>query len=130
MHEPMRTMLEVNDLDETINFYTKMLGFTLEATWGPDPHGPKTWCAIGYGPASLMFTTGAEPDPAGPKVTGSLYFYPENVDRYFAALVERGVSTLTAPVDREYGMREFALEDPNGYLLLFGRGLDEPAAHE
>ena len=44
MHEPMRTMLQVNDLDETVNFYTKMLGFTLEATWGPDPHGPKTWC--------------------------------------------------------------------------------------
>jgi uncharacterized glyoxalase superfamily protein PhnB len=130
MQAPMRTMLQVNDLDETVAFYTGMLGFTLEGTWGPDPDAAPTWCSINYGPATLMFTKGANDDPGGPKVTGSLYFYPENVDRYFEALVERGASTLTAPVDREYGMREFAMEDPNGYLLMFGQGMDEIPEHE
>src|SRR5262245_34299584 len=124
MQRPMQTMLQVNDLDETMGFYTSMLGFTVDGTWGPDPDGPPTWCSINYGPAALMFVTGVEPDPDGPKVTGSLYFYPEDVDRYFEALVERGASTLTAPVDREYNMREFAMEDPNGYLLMFGQPIE------
>ena len=32
----MRTMLQARDLDETVGFYTGMLGFTLAATWGPE----------------------------------------------------------------------------------------------
>ena len=125
MKAPMRTMLQARDLDETVGFYTGMLGFTLEGSWGPDPKGPPTWVSLDYGAGGLMFTHGGDEDPNGPALTGSLYFYPENVDRFYEALVERGMSTITAPVDREYGMRDFALEDPNGYLLEFGQPLDE-----
>ena len=107
-----------------------MLGFTLDATWGPDPDGPPTWCSLDYGPAALMFTHGAERRirPArGHRVAVLLSGERRPLLR---ALVERGVSTLTAPVDREYGMRDFALEDPNGYLLHFGQPLDEIPEHE
>ena len=59
-----------------------MLGFTLEATWGPEPDGPPTWCSLDYGPAGAhVHPRALDDDPAGPKLTGSLYFYPENVDR-------------------------------------------------
>ena len=129
MLAPMRTMLQCRDLDETINFYTQMLNFTLDATWGPEPDGPPTWCSLDYGPAGIMFTHGALDDAGGPALTGSLYFYPENVDRLYEALVERGASALLAPMDREYGMRDFAIEDPNGYLLQFGQPLDEIPEH-
>ena len=32
-------------------------------------------------------------------------------------------------MEREYGIRDFALEDPNGYLLQFGQPLDEIPEH-
>ena len=129
MRAPMRPMLQARDLDETIRFYTEMLEFALEGTWGPEPDGPATWCSLDYGPATLMFTHGALVDPGGPALTGSLYFYPEDVDALHASLVARGVQPLGAPADREYGMRDFAVEDPNGYLLQFGQPMDELSEH-
>ena len=110
---PMRTMLQCRDLDETINFYTQMLDFTLDATWGPEPDGPPTWCSLDYGPAGIMFTHGALDDAGGPALTGSLYFYPENVDLLLSKHSSSAVRPpCLAPMDREYGMRDFALEDP------------------
>jgi catechol 2,3-dioxygenase-like lactoylglutathione lyase family enzyme len=124
MQAPMRTMLQCHDLQETIDFYTQMLEFRLEGTWGPEPDGPPTWCSLDYGPGALMFTHGDGDDPDGPKVTGSLYFYPDDVDALHAALVARGAKPITRPTDREYGMRDFAIEDPNGFLLIFGQAAE------
>jgi catechol 2,3-dioxygenase-like lactoylglutathione lyase family enzyme len=118
-------MLSARDLDETIRFYTEMLEFRLDGTWGPEPDGPATWCSLDYGPAAVMFTQerGGEAEP--PSMSGSLYFYPDDVDALHAALVARGATPLNAPTDREYGMRDFAVEDPNGYLLMFGQPAGE-----
>jgi catechol 2,3-dioxygenase-like lactoylglutathione lyase family enzyme len=129
MRAPMRTMLQANELDETIRFYVEMLDFTLDGTWGPTPDGPATWCSLDYGPAGLMFTHGSGGDATGPALTGSLYFYPDDVDALHRSLVERGLKTLNAPSDREYGMRDFAVEDPNGYLLQFGQPIGENPEH-
>ena len=40
MLAPMRTMLQCRDLDETINFYTRMLDFTLDAHVGSRSRRP------------------------------------------------------------------------------------------
>jgi catechol 2,3-dioxygenase-like lactoylglutathione lyase family enzyme len=119
MAAPMRTMLAVNDLGDTVAFYVGVLGFSLEGTWGRAP-GPSTWCALDYGPGALMFTQRGADEGDRPTMSGSLYFYPRSVDRYYETLIERGAHPLRAPVDKEWGMREFAIKDPDGYLLLFG----------
>jgi uncharacterized glyoxalase superfamily protein PhnB len=129
MQAPMRTMLQCRDLQVTIDFYTQMLEFSLDGTWGPEPDGPPTWCSLDYGPAGLMFVHGYMNDPDGPKLTGTLYFYADDVDALHAALVERGAKPRRAPTDREYGMRDFELVDPNGYLLTFGQPADELPEH-
>jgi catechol 2,3-dioxygenase-like lactoylglutathione lyase family enzyme len=121
----MQTMLNARDLDETVRFYTEMLEFRLDGTWGPEPDGPATWCSLNYGPSGVMFTHPLEGAIEPPQLTGSLYFYPDDVDALHAALVGRGATPLNAPADREYGMRDFAIEDPNGYLLMFGQPIDE-----
>lgn len=121
MREPMQPMLHTDDLDMTTRFFTDVLGFTVDGTWGPEPGGPATWCALSNGPARLMYTVGGDEPPA---MTGRLYFYPDDVDRYHEQVVARGANTLGPPTDREYGMREFSLEDPNGYLMSFGQPLE------
>ena len=81
-----------------------MLGFVVEGTW---PEDEPTWCSLASGPARLMFTSDAGEGTLVPSLTGSLYFYPDDVDAFFAALPV-GMRTITSPRDEPWGMREFA----------------------
>lgn len=116
-------MLEVTDLAETIAFY-EGLGFACQNRLESD--GKLVWAYLCRDAAQLMFTWTPPHDHAegedhdhGPALAGSLYFYPDDVEALWVELREK------APVvqeigDRDYGMRDFSLRDPNGYLISFG----------
>jgi uncharacterized glyoxalase superfamily protein PhnB len=72
-----------------------------------------------------MFSTPNQNTPFdGPKFTGSLYINIEEVDTLWAKLQEK--ATILYPIeDFEYGMREFAILDNNGYVLQFGKEIEE-----
>jgi len=125
-------MLEVTDLQATIDYYTGILGFTLQGTW-PD-EGPIQWTSLTAGEVTLMFMTRVTPDeipedtseatsePKPPCLTGQLYCYPPDVDALWNELKEK--VDIAWPLDNmTYGMREFAIRDCNGYLLTFGQDL-------
>ena len=120
MDRPVQPMLHAASLDETIRFYVDVLGFTVEATW---PEREPTWCALVNGPARLMFTNDPSEGALEPALTGSIYLYPADVDAVAAALPD-GTVVLAGPRDEAWGMRELALEDPNGYLIKLGQPLD------
>jgi uncharacterized glyoxalase superfamily protein PhnB len=107
-------MLGTHDLQKTIDFYTKLLGFTLNGTW---PEAEPTWCNLSSGDATLMFSTyGAD---GALEMSGSLYLYPDDVDALWERVKDH--AEVDAPLrDTEYGMREFVVHDPNGYHLAFG----------
>ena len=51
-------------------------------------------------------------------MSGTLYLYPDNVDALADEL--RGkVAFAWGPETMDYGMREFAVQDPNGYYIAF-----------
>jgi uncharacterized glyoxalase superfamily protein PhnB len=53
-------------------------------------------------------------------MTGSLYFKSEAVDEIWQCLKDK--AQVEYPLENfEYGMREFAIRDCNGYLLQFGQ---------
>jgi uncharacterized glyoxalase superfamily protein PhnB len=54
-----------------------------------------------------------------PSMTGLLYFYPDDVDALFKRILE-SVEVECPPEDQLHDMREFAIRDCNGYLLVFG----------
>lgn len=116
-------MLAANDLRETMDFYAT-LGFACQGTFEAD--GQMVWCSLERDGIRLMFTwdpphthdDGSEHSHE-PAMAGSLYFYSDDIDALWEDFRQR------APVqadlgDREYGMRDFAVTDPNGYLLFFG----------
>lgn len=115
---PVQPMLHAADLAETMRWWVDVLGFTVMATW-PDAERP-TWCALASGPARIMFTNDPSEGALSPSLTGSIYLYPADVDACFAHVRARA-QTLTEPRDEAFGMREFALEDPNGYLVKLGQ---------
>ena len=118
----MTPMLETDDLRQTIAFYTDLLGFEILGIY-PDEENP-VWTSFGRDDVRVMFTVrNAHSTVAKPTMTGSLYFRPDNVDEVWELVRER--ATVEYPIENfEYGMREFAIYDNNGYLLQFGQEIE------
>ncbi len=116
-------MLLARDLQETISFYTEVLGFEVIETMG-DPPG---FCSLERDGVGLMYVwdaphehaPGEEHEHPEPQLTGVLYFYPDNVVELHDEVAKRWVICEELGV-RPHGMREFAVLDPNGYRLRFG----------
>jgi len=121
-------MLKTKDLDATIAFYTKTLGFSV-ANQMKDDDGKPSWCCLQLGAATVMFYSadGLDSPPGPPAMTGVLYFNPKNVRAAWEEYKDK------APVEWElqempYGMLEFAIRDCNGYILSFGQEMEHGAA--
>jgi uncharacterized glyoxalase superfamily protein PhnB len=50
-----------------------------------------------------------------------VYVYVDDVGALHEELVGRGAEILLAPTDTAYGMHEFRVRDPAGYVLAFGK---------
>lgn len=109
-------MLETHDMESTIGFYTEVLGFVTE-NYVRD----MGWCLLQRDAVSIMFTLPNEHrDMPKSIMSGSLYINANDVGLIWENLKDR--CNICYPIeDFEYGMREFAVYDNNGYLLQFGQ---------
>jgi len=102
-------------------YYTTTLGFELL-------NEMEGWAAIARNGVELMFSLPIDrPDPASkftkPTLTGSLYFRTDDIDTLWLDLKEKA-NILYPIADFDYGMREFAILDINGYVLQFGQEIE------
>jgi len=112
-------MLYTQNMRETVEFYTDILDFTC-----PDFVEDWGWAAIGYGDVELMFSLPNAHIPfEKPAFTGSLYFRVEDADEIWERLKDK-THVCYSIEDFDYGMREFAIYDNNGYLLQFGHEMN------
>jgi uncharacterized glyoxalase superfamily protein PhnB len=119
-------MLETDDLTETISFYSDKLGFRCIGMYPSDQH--PLWANLKRENVEIMFSTRNtfhhdHPGKEYPVMTGSIYLYPDDVDNVWDQLkdsvpVEYPIETF------DYGMREFAIRDCNGYLIQFGKPIE------
>lgn len=113
-------MLQTSDMERTIAWYGDVLGFQCVSRMGDG------WCHLKQGGVSLMFMRN---DHLGaPHATATQYIYVDDVHAFWMTLKDR-VTAEWGPEDMSYGMREFAIKDPDGYLLSFGQPLS-PAGGE
>lgn len=108
--------LLVRDLQTTIAFYER-LGFSL--TGCHPKRESAVWAEMKRDRVCLQFHT--EPvcgTPDQPVCSGTFYIYPESVERLAEELQGR-VEFAWGPEVMDYGMREFGVEDPNGYFIAF-----------
>lgn len=115
-------MLETNDLNQTIDFYTQLLGFSCDGKW---PEEQPCWASLKKDCVSIMFSSrNAHSTIKHPTMTGSLYLYPDDINQAWEQLKDK--VTIEYPIENfEYGMREFAIRDCNGYMLQFGQSIEE-----
>ncbi len=113
-------MLSTKKIRETVDFYTGVLGFSCPnfvEDWG--------WAVITHGDTELMFwLPNAHLPFEKPAFTGSFYLNVENADEIWEKLKDK-VEVCYPIEDFDYGMREFAVYDNNGYLLQFGHSIAE-----
>jgi len=108
-------MLRTADIQATIQFYESVLGF--ECTGFNEDWG---WASLEREGITIMIASPNSHETWEKAVfTGSLYIRLENVAEFWQKVKEK--ARVCYPLETfEYGMKEFALYDNNGYLLQFG----------
>jgi catechol 2,3-dioxygenase-like lactoylglutathione lyase family enzyme len=112
----------VTDLRRTIEFYTEHLGFGLGSE---SPHDGPTFCLLDRGPVRIGFFEAESDD--GSAATGGcdLYIDVEDV-RALHDSIRETVPVEWGPEVHFCGRREFAIKDPDGYLLIFAEETEDP----
>ena len=116
--------LMVNDVEETIEYYTDVLGFTLLMTV-PET-GKLDWAMVKRNDVVLMFQTTKSlkegvPRLAGEKPGGGLTFYikVDRITEIHEELFNNEVEIISDLESTFYNTIEFSIADINGYVLTF-----------
>ncbi len=117
--------LMVEDVNQTIEFYTNILGFDVLAT--VPEMGQLNWAMLKQGDVEIQFQLRASLTEELPifkdKAIGgalTLYIGVEGIEE----LRERLKDKVTIVQDMHttfYGTKEFAFQDPNGFVLSFSQ---------
>lgn len=105
--------LVVSDLAASIEFYVTKLGFQLGFTWGE----PATFAGVSLGRARIFLKEGTPTPNAG---VGAVFFPVEDADALYEFHRANGVAVVDEIGDRDYGIRDYAVKELNGYPLVFG----------
>ena len=109
-------VFHVSSLEIALLYYTTVLGFQQAFIFGD-------YAGICTGEVSLHL---CGPNNQGIKKTigqGHLCIDIEKIEIYYQTLVQKQVKIVYPIGDREYGMRDFAISDPDGNYLVFGQPL-------
>ncbi len=128
----MTPLLQVYDMLASIHFYCEVIGFKVINS-APSPAGSYDWVLLEWNGSQLMLNTRYEhnqrpsqPDPV--RVMNhddlALFFSCPDIDGVYKMLLSHVVK-VNAPCDRDYGMRQVYLHDPDGYQLCFQWALEE-----
>jgi catechol 2,3-dioxygenase-like lactoylglutathione lyase family enzyme len=120
--------LLVRDIDRSTAFYRDVLGFTVKQTVPDGPPFVFVWLERDGVPVFLNDPKAIEPDfpgaterPGGGSAT--LFFVITEVDALYERV--RALTRIIMPIKTQfYGMREFAVEDPDGHLLTFAERIE------
>ena len=117
----VQPVLPVADAARAARYFCDVLGFELDFIAGEPPsyarvkHVP----APGLGDAvylRLWQVNAREPRPWRGEI---VIHVGHDVDGLHAAYVKRGVDIVEPPTSQPWGLREFALREPDGHLLRF-----------
>ncbi|HLK30013.1 MAG TPA: VOC family protein [Puia sp.] len=115
----LRPMIAVADLKATLDYYSQVLNFTIlhhREDWG--------WASVEKDDVQIMFSFFNEHvGDTKSHFSGSFYFNTDDVNAWWELLKDK--AEICYPIENfEYGMREFAIKDCNGYVLQFGQPLE------
>lgn len=129
MYQELAPMFLVDNVDEVVRWYKDILGAKLQHSLPDTP--PFEWVSLKLTDVEIMF---AEKKAAQKWYTKAVsisgrpanfiaYFYVENINKLHDQIKSK-VNVIMEPKDQYYGMREFAFQDPFGFVIIFAQILD------
>lgn len=107
-------MLPVKDIDKAHDFYTRVLGFTKTFQNG----NPVGFMILEQGAAELHLTLQPKHKAAPFNVA---HMMVDNVDALHAICQRHGLRIIKSLQDKDYGLRAFVFEDPDGNRIDVGQ---------
>jgi uncharacterized glyoxalase superfamily protein PhnB len=111
-------VLTVGDLAASMKHYRDVLGFSVTFEYGE----PLSYVCLCREDVQLHLASAALTKHASGN--GDVAVFVTGVDAIHAELAVRGANILAPPQNRDYGMRDFSVVDPDANRLTFG----EPVA--
>lgn len=115
-------VLLAEDVPHTVAYYCVVLGFKIEFTQNEfyigvyrDGVHVHIAAANGVTPRSNRVAWSDNLEPA------DVNFFVSDVDQLYREFIKNGAKIGREPIDRSYGVRDFELNDCNGYLLRFNQ---------
>jgi uncharacterized glyoxalase superfamily protein PhnB len=116
-------LLAARNVKKTIEFYTNSLGFKMGMVF-PDANNPE-YVDLSKDGMVLMFIPAENHGISGKEKFGiGVYLYMHidgDIDDYYDGLKKRGVRISVDIKDEPYGVRDFTVEDIDGYKLTFNQ---------
>jgi len=114
--------LPIADARQSLDFYTQMLGFTVACLW---PEVRPTFLIVRRGGVRLAFDVAGSGAANAAESSTGFYIEVEDARAVHESIRER-VRVEWGPEVYHYGRREFAIRDPDGYMIIFSVRTDDP----
>ncbi|MEM6421846.1 MAG: VOC family protein [Pseudomonadota bacterium] len=123
--EGIAPIVAVADPAATAAWFVDTLGFTLNSA--DDANAYRLVAREG---AAVVLVGGADAESlAATAAHGSAYLWVADLDALWAEVAPRLAALppdrVRAPFVQDYGMREFHVKTPDGYLVMFGESAEE-----
>ena len=116
-------MLAVGNMKRTIKFYENSLGFKMGMTF-PHEDNPE-YADLSKDGMVLMFISAENIGIKREEKLGvgvNIYMQIDgDIDKYYNELKDKGVRIVVDIKDEPYGIRDFSIEDIDGYKLTFNK---------
>ena len=116
----MHPVLAVRDVVKAVDYYRDMLGFHVDFVHGDPPVHARVCADPTYSAPTVHIRF--EPLEPGAVPNASVYLWVHvgtGLDRLFETYRDRGVKIVRDPENRPWGLRQFIVEDCDGYLISF-----------
>lgn len=112
----------VPDVRLAAAYYRDVLGFSYDRLWGTPP----SFCMVQRDQFVIMLRQTSNraailPNELFVHESWDAYFWIHDAESLFIEFHTQGAHFVYPPTVRDYGMKEFALRDLNGYVLAFGQ---------
>jgi ribosomal protein S18 acetylase RimI-like enzyme/catechol 2,3-dioxygenase-like lactoylglutathione lyase family enzyme len=104
-------ILYSENVRRSIDYYTQVLQFDSKWEWSDPP----TFGGVSKELVQLFFCEKGQGNPGT-----WLAIMVKNVDDYYQHIKANGAIIRSAPDDKEWGLREMLVEDPDGHILRIG----------
>ncbi|SDR66352.1 VOC family protein [Christiangramia echinicola] len=110
------TIFPVSDLGKSIEFYLDKLDFEKTFEWGE----PMYYAVVKKGGVGIHLTKrsdGRRPS----KYHRALYIFVNDIEKVYKQCRDQNVKIVNDLEDRDYKMKDFDIEDPDGFIITFGK---------